>query len=146
MFRDFGDSVTYAPRRRHDIPTQRIVNLHRAKQGDPDFGKTTDGGPRINQVTYEGRIEYDGVAVALTKRYSHGYAFLLSYTYSSNKDNLLTGGVGSTFSDNNDPGKDFGPSNQSVPHTLTASGLVDLPRGLKLAALFAWRSGLAFNP
>ena len=122
------------------------MNLYPAKQGDPNFGKTTDGGPRINQVTYEGRIEYDGIAVALSKRYNHGYAFLLSYTYSSTKDNLLTGGVGSTFSDNNDPEKDFGPSNQSVPHTLTASGLVDLPLGFKLAALFAWRSGLAFNP
>ncbi len=146
LFRDFGASVTYVHRRSHDLLTRRIVNLYPAKPGDPNFGKTTDGGPRINQVTYEGRIEYDGVAVALSKRYRHGYAFLLSYTYSSNKDNLLTGGVGSTFSDNNDPEKDFGPSNQSVPHTLTASGLVDLPLGFKLAALLAWRSGLAFNP
>jgi hypothetical protein len=133
-------------RRSRDLLTRRIVNLVPAQPGDPDFGKTTDGGPRINEVTYEGRIEYDGVAVSVNKRYSHGYAFMLSYTYSDNQDNLLTGGVGSTFSNNNDPDKDFGPSNQSVPHTFTASGLVDLPLGLKLSALLAWRSGLAFNP
>jgi outer membrane receptor protein involved in Fe transport len=146
LFGDLGASVTYVHRRSRDLLTRRIVNLFPAQPGDPNFGKTTDGGPRINQVTYEGRIEYDGIAVALNKRYRHGYAFLLSYTYSRNNDNLLTGDVGSTFSNNNDPEKDFGPSNQSVPHTLTASGLVDLPLGFKLAALLAWRSGLAFNP
>ncbi|HEV7502160.1 MAG TPA: hypothetical protein VGQ33_19230, partial [Vicinamibacteria bacterium] len=41
---------------------------------------------------------------------------------------------------------DFGPSNQSAPHVLTVSGLVGLPLGLKLSALYAWRSGLAFSP
>ena len=54
--------------------------------------------------------------------------------------------MGSTFSNNNDPEADFGPSNQSVPHVFTASGLVDLPWGFKAAALYAWRSGLAFSP
>ena len=54
--------------------------------------------------------------------------------------------MGSTFSNNNDPEADFGPSNQSVPHVFTASGLVGLPSGFKLAALYAWRSGLAFSP
>lgn len=146
IVRDLGLSVTWVHRRSRDLLTRRIVNLFPARPGDPEFGRTTDGGPRISQVTYEGRIEYDGIAVALNKRYRRGYAFLLSYTYSDNRDNLLTGGVGSTFSDNNDPDEDFGPSNQSVPHVFTASGLVDLPLGFKLAALLAWRSGLAFNP
>ena len=86
------------------------------------------------------------MTVSVRKRYSHKYAFLLSYTYSSNKDNLLTGDVGSTFSDNNNPGGDFGPSNQSVPHTFVASGLADLPWRFKLAGIYTWRSGLAFSP
>ncbi len=146
IFRDIVASVTYVHRRSRDLLTRRVVNLFPAKPGDPSFGQTTDGGPRINEVTYEGRVEYDGVAVALSKRYGHGYAFLVSYTYSRNKDNLLTGDVGSTFSNNNDPEQDFGPSNQSVPHILTASGLVDLPLRFKLSAIFTWRSGLAFNP
>lgn len=146
VFDDFSLSATYVHRRSHDLLTRRIVNLFPASPGSPNFGRTTDGGPRINQVTYEGHIDYDGVAVALGKRYSHGYSFLVSYTYSRNKDNLLTGGVGSTFSNNNDPEADFGPSNQSVPHVLTASGLVGLPWGFKFAALYAWRTGLAFSP
>ena len=144
--RDFSLSATYVHRRSRDLLTRRIVNLFPASPGSPNFGRTTDGGPRINQVTYEGHVDYDGVAVALGKRYSHAYSFLVSYTYSRNKDNLLTGGVGSTFSDNNNPEADFGPSNQSVPHVLTASGLVGLPWGFKAAALYAWRSGLAFSP
>jgi outer membrane receptor protein involved in Fe transport len=146
LFTDLGVSVTYVHRRSKDLLTRRIVNLFDVPQGNPNFGKTTDGGPRINEVTYDGRIDYDGVAVALRKRYSRGYAFLLSYTYSSNKDNLLTGDAGSTFSNNNHPELDFGPSNQSVPHTVVASGLVDLPWRFKLSAIYAWRSGLAFSP
>jgi outer membrane receptor protein involved in Fe transport len=146
LFKDFGVSVTYVHRRSHDLLTRRITNLFDAAPGTPNFGRTTDGGPRINEFTYEGVIEYDGVAVAVRKRYSRGYAFLVSYTYSNNDDNLLTGGVGSTFSNNNHPEIDFGPSNQSVPHNLTASGLVDLWWGIKLSGIFSWRSGLAFNP
>jgi hypothetical protein len=143
---DLSLSATYVHRRSQDLLTRRIVNLFPAAPGNPNFGKTTDGGPRINEVTYEGFINYDGVAVALAKRYTHRYSFLVSYTYSKNKDNLLTGAVGSTFSNNNDPEADFGPSNQSVPHVLVASGLVGLPLGFKFAALYAWRSGLAFSP
>jgi outer membrane receptor protein involved in Fe transport len=146
FFEDFSLSATYVHRRSHDLLTRRIVNLFPASPGDPHFGQTTDGGPRINEVTYEGHIDYDGIAVALGKRFTHAYSFLVSYTYSRNKDNLLTGDVGSTFSNNNNPEIDFGPSNQSVPHVLTASGLVGLPWGFKLAALYAWRSGLAFSP
>ena len=33
-----------------------------------------------------------------------------------------------------------------MPHVFTASGIVGLRWGLKAAALYAWRSGLAFSP
>ena len=146
LIADMSASITYVHRRSEDLLTRRIVNLVQAAQGQPGFGQTTNGGPRINQVTYEGRVEYDGVAVAITKRLSHNYSFLVSYTYSSNDDNLLTGGVGSTFSDNNNPDKDFGPSNQSVPHAFVASGLVQLPWKVSLSGIINTRSGIAFNP
>lgn len=146
LWGDYGFSATYVHRRSKDLLTRRIVNLFPAAQGDPNFGRTTDGGPRIDQVTYEGRVEYDGVAVSLRKRYSNRYAFQVSYTYSSAKDNLLSGNVGSTFSDNNNPERDFGPSNQSVPHNIVANGMVTLPLDINLSGIFFWRSGLAFNP
>jgi hypothetical protein len=146
FLKDFAVSATYVHRRSHDLLTRRIVNLYDVPQGNPNFGKTTDGGPRNNEFTYDGHIDYDGVAVAVRKRYAHGYAFLVSYTYSHNYDNLLTGQVGSGFANNNHPEIDWGPSNQSVPNNLVVSGLVDLPWKLKLSAIYTIRSGSAFNP
>ena len=146
LSQDFLLSVTYVHRRSRDLLTRRIVNLFDVEPGDPDFGGTTDGGPRINQVTYEGRIDYDGVATALRKRFSNRYAFGVSYTVSRARDNLLTGNVGSGFSDNNDPEKDYGPSNLSAPHIFVANGSVIIPGDINVAGIVSWRSGAAFNP
>jgi hypothetical protein len=126
--------------------TRRIVNLHDVPPGNPNFGKTTDGGPRISQVGYDGRINYDGVILAMRKRFSSRYQFGVSYTASRARDNLLTGDVGSTFSNNNHPEIDFGPSNQSVPHILAANGVLTLPWAFNLSGIVFWRSGSAFNP
>ncbi len=146
----FGDafsvSINYVHRRTKDLLTRRIVNLFDAQPGDPNFGRTTDSGPRISQVTYDGRINYDGVVVAFRKRLSDRYQFQVSYTGSRARDNLLTGGVGSTFSNNNHPEIDFGRSNQSVPHIFVANGLVQLPFGVNVGGIVSWRSGSAFNP
>ncbi len=143
---DYGISVTYVHRRTRDLLTRRITNLVDASPGTPGFGQTVDGGPRISQVTYEGLINYDGVVLAFRKRFSNHYQFLVSYTGSRARDNLLTGGVGSTFSNNNHPDIDYGPSNQSVPHIFVANGVVQLPWGFNLSGIASWRSGSAFNP
>jgi hypothetical protein len=143
---DFSVSATYVHRRTRDLLTRRITNLFDVPPGNPSFGRTIDGGPRINEVTYDGRINYDGVILALRKRYSHRYQFLVSYTGSRARDNLLTGQVGSGFSNNNHPEIDFGPSNQSVPHVFVANGLVTLPLDINVSGIFFWRSGNAFNP
>jgi hypothetical protein len=117
--------------------------------GSPNFGKTTDGGPQISQVTYDGLVNYDGVAVSVRKRFSDGYQFGLSYTGSRARDNLLTGAVpiaGTSFANNNHPDFDYGPSNQSAPHIFTANAVVVLPFDVYLSGLAFWRSGAAFNP
>jgi len=143
---DFSIAVTYIHRRTRDLLTRRIVNLFDAAPGSPNFGRTTDGGPRISQVTYDGIINYDGVTVYLRKRFSHRYQFALSYTGSRARDNLLTGNVGSQFSNNNHPEIDHGPSNQSAPHVFVGNGLATLPWGIDLSGIVFWRSGAAFNP
>jgi len=143
---DYGVSVTYVHRRTRDLLTRRITNLVDASPGTPGFGQTVDGGPRISQVTYDGLINYDGVVVAFRKRFTNHYQFLISYTGSRSRDNLLTGGVGSTFSNNNHPDIDYGPSNQSVPHIFVANGVVQLPWDFSLSGIASWRSGSAFNP
>jgi hypothetical protein len=143
---DFSVSATYVHRRTRDLLTRRITNLFDVPPGDPNFGQTTDGGPRLNQVTYDGRVNYDGVILAFRKRFSNRHQFQLSYTGSRARDNLLTGQVGSGFSNNNHPEIDLGPSNQSVPHVFVANGLVTLPLDINVSGIFFWRSGNAFNP
>jgi hypothetical protein len=142
----FSVSATYVHRRTRDLLTRRITNLFDVAPGDPNFGATTDGGPRLSQVTYDGRIDYDGIILALRKRYADRYQFMLSYTGSRARDNLLTGQVGSGFSNNNHPEIDDGPSNQSVPHIFVASGLVTVPWDINVSGIVQWRSGSAFNP
>ena len=139
-------SAMYVHRRSRDLLTRRITNLHDVPPGDPNFGRTTDGGPRISQVGYDGRINYDGIVLAARKRFSKRYQFGVSYTGSRARDNLLTGGVGSTFANNNHPEIDYGPSNQSVPHIFTANGLVVVPFDVNVSGIVFWRSGSAFNP
>ncbi len=139
-------SAMYVHRRSRDLLTRRIVNLFDVPPGDPNFGKTTDGGPRISQVGYDGRINYDGVILSLRKRFNDRYQLTVSYTGSRARDNLLTGDVGSTFSNNNHPELDYGVSNQSVPHIFVANGLVVLPLDFHVSGIVYWRSGSAFSP
>jgi len=139
-------SAMYVHRRSHDLLTRRIVNLYDVPPGNPNFGRTTDGGPRISQVGYDGHIDYDGIVLVFRRRFVNGYQFGASYTGSRARDNLLTGSVGSTFSNNNHPEIDEGPSNQSVPHIFTANGLIVLPFDISVSGIAFWRSGSAYNP
>jgi outer membrane receptor protein involved in Fe transport len=143
---DMSLSVSYVHRRSRDLLTRRITNLYDVPPGDPNFGQTTDGGPRRSQVTYEGRIDYDGVVVALRKRFGSRYTLGVSYTGSRAYDNLLTGAAGSGFSDNNDPDADWGPSNLSAPHIFVANGAVTIPFDVQVSGIVNWQSGAAFNP
>src|SRR5439155_9345600 len=113
---DLSVSAMYVWRRSRDILTRRIVNLFDAPRGSPNFGKTTDGGPQISQVTYDGLVNYDGIVLSLRKRFNSRYQFGVSYPGSRARDNLLTGTVPSTFDNNNHPELDYGRSNQSAPH------------------------------
>jgi outer membrane receptor protein involved in Fe transport len=146
LTKDMSLSVSYVHRRSRDLLTRRIVNLYDVPPGDPNFGQTTDGGPRISQVTYEGRIDYDGVVIALRKRFSQRYSLGVSYTGSRAYDNLLTGAAGSGFSDNNDPEADWGPSNLSAPHIFVTNGEVTVPFDIRVSGIVNWQSGAAFNP
>jgi outer membrane receptor protein involved in Fe transport len=141
-----GVTATYVHRRTRDLLTRRIINLFDVPPGDPDFGRTTDGGPRLNAVGYDGRINYDGIVLSVKKQFTKRYQFGASYTGSRARDNLLTGNVGSGFSNNNHPEIDYGPSNQSVPHVFTANGLVVVPFDIHVSGIAFWRSGSAYNP
>jgi hypothetical protein len=139
-------SAMFVHRRSKDLLTRRITNLFDAPRGDPNFGRTIDGGPQLSEVTYDGVVDYDGLILAFRGRFGTRYQLGLSYTGSRARDNLLTGQVGSTFANNNHPELDDGPSNQSAPHVLVGNTAVVLPYDLNLSAIVFWRSGAAFNP
>ncbi len=143
---DFSVSAMYVRRRSRDLLTRRVINLFDVPPGNQNFGKTRDGGPQINQVTYDGLVDYDGIVVSARRRFTDRYQVELSYTGSRARDNLLTGSVGSTFANNNHPELDYGPSNQSAPHIFVASGVAVLPFDVNVSGIAFWRSGTAFNP
>lgn len=139
-------SAAWVHRRTRDLLTRRITNLNDVAPGEPGFAQTVDGGPRQSTVTYDGRIDYDGFVFSLRRAFADRWGLQLSYTYSDARDNLLTGEVGSGFSNNNHPELDWGPSNLSVPHVGVVSGSVELPWDLRLSGNVFWRSGYAFSP
>jgi len=139
-------SAVFVHRRTRDLLTRRVVNLFDARRGSATFGKTVDGGPQISAVTYDGLIDYDGLVLSMQKRFSSRFQFGASYTASRARDNLLTGQVGSTFSNNNHPELDYGPSNQSAPHMFVANGVLTAPLGVTVSGIAFWRTGTAFNP
>jgi outer membrane receptor protein involved in Fe transport len=142
----YRGSITLVKRDTDDVLTQRIVNLFDVPPGDPDFGRTTDGGPQRNQFGYDGEIEYEGVTVNFWRPFRDRWGFLASYTHAENDDNLLTGNVGSGFSNNNHPEVDFGPSNLSVPDVAVLSGTVELPFAIRVSGVGTYRDGPAFSP
>ena len=144
--RHWSASLDYVYRRTEDLLTRRIVNLFDVPQGDPNFAQTTDGGPRISAVTYDGFIDYDGITLSVRRPFSGRYGLMLSYTYSDATDNLLTGNIGSTFSNNNRPDLDVGESNLSAPHVGVISATSLLPWDIRLSGNLFWRTGNAFSP
>ncbi len=139
-------TASYVYRRTDDLLTRRIVNLVNAQPGESGFGQTTDGGPFQNAVTYEGEIDYDGFTLSLRRPFTGRFGFTAAYTYSDNQDNLLTGEVGSGFSNNNNPDLDFGDSNLSVPSIFVGSITTLLPLDFRLSGVLFYRDGNAFSP
>ena len=111
--------------------------------------------------------EYNALTVKVDKRYSRGYQFLTSYTWSRSIDQgSEVFQVGNTFnilSDSQNIDRDRGPSTFDVPHRWVTSGSVELPfgpgkpwlstgwassvlGGFRLAGTLTLQSGYPFTP
>jgi hypothetical protein len=106
---------------------------------------------------------YDGGALRVDKRFSHGLTFLFSYTYSKNLDyvdNLSNGGVSGQPTSNPtrfNSNLNKGPAGFDIRHTLVFSGLWAIPgrtnhrvldaaiAGWSVANVFTFHSGLPFS-
>ncbi len=104
----------------------------------------------VNTYVNDGRTEYDAVLLGVEKRYSHGYQFRLSYTYSKGRGNTSGNGAPvSSFQLLSDLRLDLneGPTDFDRPHNLVFSGAALVPRtgGLMFATIVRYVSGTAYT-
>jgi len=111
----------------------------------PFQGWTASG---LQQVQSKGEMRYNAMELSLTRRFTNGFQFLISYTFSKTLDSdganvdsnsSAVAGIGNQ----NDERARFGPANFSRPHRLIVSYVYELPwmksaSGWKRVVLGGW--------
>jgi len=115
----------------------------------------------VLQYTSFGESWYKGLTVALNKRLSRNYQFLLSYTLSSAEDTstdfqsnfiVQNSGFGRDPADRSglplgfDPETERGPATHDQRHRLVLSGVYVFPREIQLSGIMTAASGRPFTP
>lgn len=95
---------------------------------------------RIQQHLSNCGSEYYGFQMGLTKRYSHGYQFSVSYTLSWTHDDN-SGSRGSSAQNQFNWADQWSWSGGDQRHRLLVNGFVDLPLGFKLSGIFQFGTG-----
>jgi hypothetical protein len=150
---DLSIGATYARRTIRNILGVRLTNLS-PQSRVVGAAISTDGGPiqRTYGPWYDG--DYDAMILSLSRPFAGRYQVQASYTYARGKDNLLNPnlamgvgaqGGGSVPTDNLDLEFDRGNSDLVVPHTFVASGVIDLPAGMRVSGVFRGTSGTFFS-
>jgi hypothetical protein len=124
-----------------------------------DVGGVPGTSASIYQYSSFGENWYRGLAVSLSKRFSHGFEFLASYTLSKAEDNSTDFfifpddmGAGRNPAEVNglplgfDPASERGPSYNDQRHRFVLSGLVQLPWSLRSSAILSAASGRPYTP
>ena len=124
------------------VTTSTVANI---QQRVPFQGWTASG---LQVVQSKDRMRYNALEASLTRRFSNGLQFLVSYTWSKTLDaeganvdsnSSAVAGIGNQ----NDDFARYGPANFSRPHRLIISYVYDLPfmknaEGLKKVLLGNW--------
>jgi hypothetical protein len=115
----------------------------------------------VLQYTSYGETWYRGVTLALNKRFSHGYQFLVSYTYSKAEDNSTdfqsafipqSNGTGRNPADVTglptgfNPNLEKGPATWDQTHRFVFSGLYQFPWEIQVSTIVTAASGRPFTP
>lgn len=115
----------------------------------------------VLQYTDFGESWYKGLTVALSKRLSDHYQFLLSYTVSKAEDTstdfqsnfiVQNSGFGRNPADlvglplGFDPASERGPATHDQRHRLVLSGVYEFPRAIQFSGILTAASGRPFTP
>jgi hypothetical protein len=115
----------------------------------------------VLQYTSFGETWYRGLTVSLSKRFSHNYQFLVSYTFSKAEDNSTdfqsafipqNNGRGRNPADRFgvplgfDPGLEKGPATHDQRHRFVLSGLYRFPLDFQLSTIVTAASGRPYTP
>ncbi len=149
LSRDMSVNVDYV----HAFGRDQFIQLNQ----NPGFRISTARTARVvrpdpnfvsNVFTYvnEGRTDYDSLLVGIEKRYTHGYQFRISYTYSNSRGNTSGNGApASNFQLGDDLRLDQnqGPTDFHRPHNFVFSGAAEVPRtgGLTFSTIVRYVSG-----
>jgi hypothetical protein len=124
-----------------------------------DVGGVAGTSASLYQYSSFGESWYKGLALSLSKRFSHGFEFLASYTLSKAEDNSTDFfifpdemGAGRNSGDVTglplgfDPDSERGPSYNDQRHRFVLSGIVQLPWSLRASTILMAASGRPFTP
>jgi len=153
--RDFSIGVDLIYSETEKLERKQDLNLA------PDGGETVDGRPtyqtranypdfnKIIQFTSDARANYKALVLKARKRFSHGWMFDASYTYSRARDNDSNERSVSSRSsfpeDQYNIDGEWGPSAFDVKHKFVLSSTVDLGLGFTWSTIVSIHSGFPFT-
>jgi hypothetical protein len=142
-------------RRPDDLPCSAIPSRPCVNGGIPGTSAS------VLQYTAFGETWYKGVTVSLSKRFSHNYQFLASYTLGKAEDNSTdfqsnfitqNNGEGRNPNDkfglplNFNPNLERGPATHDQRHRFVLSGIYQFPWEIQFSTIFTAASGRPFTP
>lgn len=77
-------------RRSRKLLARRVINLLDSPRSANCNGNTTDGGPCIAELQYNGFLDTNALLVALKRRQAGRFSFLASYSFTDATDNFST--------------------------------------------------------
>jgi outer membrane receptor protein involved in Fe transport len=132
------------------FPPKLAADNSKPPQLRPIFDVTTRPNPNFNILRSQessARSNYDGITLSLNKRYARRLQFLTSYTLSYNRDDDSNerNFAGITYEDAFDLKPEYRWSRNDIRHRGVFSGVYDLPRGMQVAGILNWRTGVPFT-
>lgn len=150
--RDYVADVGYQGSSSHKLI--RLVNQNFLYPNNPAFFAVFIPQPDVN-------ANYNGLNARLSRRFARGYQFDVNYRFAKSIDTLSNEGPGAETNQTfpQDLSTERGPSDYDVKHSLTSSGLWDLPffsnhtttagkilGGWQLSGIMTWHTGFPWTP